>query len=270
MTESDLMAAPFDTATPNMARMYDYWLGGKDNFEADRRAADAVRAVRPEVTEQALDNKKFLTRAVRYVAEHGVRQFIDVGAGLPTSPATADSVTPAWLATHEAAAVTADPVVAYVDNDPVAVLHSQALLTGSGAGIVAVEADMRDPAGILAHPAIHGAGFDPGVPACVILACVLHFVDAPAARDIVSAFARALAPGSCLIASVGFSRDTAFASTYNAQQGARIYAHSWDEIIGFFGGLELIPPGITDTASWPLTPAAERSSMIAGGIARRD
>jgi O-methyltransferase involved in polyketide biosynthesis len=264
------MAVPFDTATPNMARMYDYWLGGKDNFEADRQAAEAVRAVRPNVSEQALDNKKFLTRAVRYVAERGVRQFIDVGAGLPTSPSAADGTTPAWLATHEAAVVTADPVVAYVDNDPVAVLHSQALLTGSRAGIVAVEADMRDPASILTHPGIRGAGFEPSVPPCVILACVLHFVDARAARDIVTAFTRALAPGSYLIASVGFSRDTAFASTYNAQQGPRIYAHSWDEITGFFAGLELIPPGLTDTASWPLTPPAVKSSMIAGGIARRN
>ena len=77
---------PFDTAEPNVARMYDYWLGGTDNYEADREAAEAVRRLRPNVAEQALDNKRFQTRAVTYVAGHGVRQFLDVGSGLPTSP----------------------------------------------------------------------------------------------------------------------------------------------------------------------------------------
>jgi O-methyltransferase involved in polyketide biosynthesis len=172
------MTQPLDTTKPNIARMYDYWLGGKDNFEVDRKAAEAVRERRPDVAEQALDNKKFLTRAVTYVAGQGVRQFLDIGSGLPTSPARTGNQAP-WLSTHEAAgAAIADPVVAYVDYDPVAVLHSQALLTGGSRQVVAVDGDMRDPAAILAHPEIRGAGFDPNAPACVILACVLHFVDA--------------------------------------------------------------------------------------------
>ncbi|MDQ2814736.1 MAG: SAM-dependent methyltransferase [Actinomycetota bacterium] len=175
------------------------------------------------MAEHALANKKFLTRAVFYVASHGVRQFLDVGAGLPTSPARAGSPAP-WLATHRAAGtVLADPVVAYVDYDPVAVAHSQALLTeaGSGPQVVAVGGDMRDPAAILAHHDIRAAGFDPNVPACVILACVLHFVDAQTADAIVTA-AEALAPGSYLVISVGFAKGQGgddFASTYNAQGG---------------------------------------------------
>ena len=109
--------------------MYDYWLGGKDNYEADRKAADAVREFRPAIAEQALDNKRFLTRAVGYVAAQGVRQFLDIGAGLPTSPTAGG--TAGWVATHRAAGqVVAEPVVAYVDYDPVAVAHSRALLIG--------------------------------------------------------------------------------------------------------------------------------------------
>jgi S-adenosyl methyltransferase len=118
---------PFDTTKPNVARMYDYWLGGTDNFEAGREAAEAVRRVRPNVGEQALDNKRFQTRAVTYVAGHGVRQFLDVGSGLPTSPVRTPGTEPQWLATHDAARrVMPDAMVAYVDHDPVAVRHSRA------------------------------------------------------------------------------------------------------------------------------------------------
>src|SRR3989442_796273 len=94
---------PFDTTKPNVARMYDYWLGGKDNFEADRGAAEAVRQLRPNVAEQALDNKRFQTRAVTYVAGHGVRQFLDVGSGLPTSPVRTPGTEPLWRATPQGA-----------------------------------------------------------------------------------------------------------------------------------------------------------------------
>jgi O-methyltransferase involved in polyketide biosynthesis len=269
------MAVSPDAATPNIARMYDYWLGGKDNFAVDRQAADAVRDAHPQVAEQALDNKRFLTRAVREVAGHGIRQFIDVGSGLPTSPGTSISGQdgPAWLATHEAAgAEVSRPVVAYVDYDPVAVRHSRALLAQGRDGVVAVQADMRDPAAILHDERVRGAGFDLGAPACVILACVLHFVPGDEARDIVARFARELAAGSYLIVSVGFARadsGAGFVRTYNAQQGPRIYGHSWATITGFFDGLTLLPPGLTDTACWPEPEPGERPSFIAGAVARK-
>jgi O-methyltransferase involved in polyketide biosynthesis len=268
---------PADTTKPNIARMYDYWLGGKDNFQADREAAEAVRERRPNVADQALDNKRFQTRAITYVAGQGVRQFLDIGSGLPTSPVRAEGVAPLWLATHEAArAVVADAVVAYVDYDPVAVAHSQALLASGSSQVAAVGGDMRDPEAILAHDDIRGAGFSLAVPACVILCCVLHFLDAETAKGVVTRFARALAPGSYVIISVGFGRGRAgdeFASTYNAQDGSRIYSHSWEEIAAMFDGLELVPPGIADSATWraewPRTARAEQDSMILAGVGRR-
>jgi O-methyltransferase involved in polyketide biosynthesis len=266
------MTMPFDTTRPNMARMYDYWLGGKDNFEADRKAAQAVREVRPNVAEQAFDNKRFQTRAVSYVAGQGVRQFVDIGSGLPTSPVQVAGGTPLWLATHEAArSVIPDALVAYVDVDEVAVLHSQALLAGGSSQVVAVAGDAHDPLAILGHDEIRGAGFDLAAPACVVLACVLHFMDAQTARDIVATLAAALAPGSYVVISVGWAPGQSgreFASAYNAQSGPRIYSHSWEEITAMFGGLELVPPGLATAPAWragsePSAPP-EQASIVAG------
>jgi O-methyltransferase involved in polyketide biosynthesis len=187
--------------------MYDYWLGGKDHFEADRRAAEAIRRTRPNVAEQALGNKKFQTRAVSYVASHGVRQFVDIGSGLPTSPVQEDGQAPLWRSTHEAATgVVPDAVVAYVDYDPVAVLHSQVFLAKGTSRVVAISGDMRGPEAILGHHEVRGAGFDLREPACVILGCVLHFVDAETADGIVGRLTGMLAPGSYLVISVGYAR----------------------------------------------------------------
>jgi hypothetical protein len=267
----------FDTTKPNVARVCDYWLGGTHNFEVDRMAAEAVRQFRPNVTEQALDNRRFQTRAVTYVAGHGVRQFLDIGPGLLTSPVRKPGGEPSWLATHEAArAVMPDATVAYVDHDPIAVLHSQTLLSGGPPEVVAVGGDMRDPKAILTNDKIRAAGFDLDAPACVVLACVLHFVDAETARDIVSTFAQALAPDSYVVISVGFGQGRAgtdFASTYNAQDGPRIYAHLWEEITGLFGDLELVPPGIVEASAWLQGPPdmvpGERANMIVAGVGRR-
>jgi SAM-dependent methyltransferase len=268
---------PLDMTKPNIARMYDYWLGGKDNFEADREAAEAIRRQRPNIAEQALDNKKFQTRAISYVAGQGVRQFLDIGSGLPTSPVRAEGAAPLWLATHEAARdVIPDAMVGYVDYDPVAVAHSQALLASGGRQVVAVDGDMGDPEAILSHPGIRQAGLRLDVPACVILCCVLHFLDAETAHGVVARFARALAPGSYLIISIGWAKGQDgqdFASTYNAQDGSRIYAHSRDDITAMFDGTDLVPPGIVDCATWRVDPApagpADQTSMILGAVARR-
>jgi O-methyltransferase involved in polyketide biosynthesis len=270
------MTTPFDSTKPNTARIYDYWLGGKDNFEVDRRAAEAVRSVRPDVAEMAVANRQFQTRAVTYAAGQGVRQFLDVGSGLPTSPVRVADAEPVWLPTHEAVrAVIPDALVAYVDNDPVAVLHSGTLLADGSREVVTVLGDMRDPAAVVAHDDVRQAGFDPGAPACVVLGCVLHFTDAATARAIVSGFAGALAAGSYVIISVGYGRGRAgedFASAYNAQDGTRIYSHSLEEITAMFTGLELIPPGIAEAAAW--RPGREwaglpdRSNMILAGVGR--
>ena len=268
---------PLDATKPNTARMYDYWLGGKDNFEADREAAEAIRQRRPNVADQALDNKKFQTRAISHVAGQGVRQFLDVGSGLPTSPVRGEGAAPLWLATHEAArAVLPDAMVAYVDYDPVAVAHSQALLAAGDQQVVAVGGDMGDPGAILADEDIRRAGFSLDAPACVILCCVLHFLDARTAKGVVDGFTRALAPGSYLIISIGYGPGRAgqeFASTYNAQDGSRIYSHTWADIAALFDGLDLVPPGIVDCATWGVQPPpaapADQASMILGAVARR-
>jgi S-adenosyl methyltransferase len=271
------LMTPLDVTKPNIARMYDYWLGGKDNFEADREAAEAIRQRRPNIAEQALDNKKFQTRAITYVAGQGVRQFLDIGSGLPTSPVRAEDAAPLWLATHEAArAVVPDAMVGYVDYDPVAVAHSQALLASGSQQVVAVDGDMGDPEAILSHPGIRQAGLRLDIPACVILGCVLHFLDAETAHDVVARFARALAPASYLIISIGWAQGQDghdFASTYNAQDGSRIYAHSRDDITAMFDGTDLVAPGIVDCATWWVDPApagpADQTSMILGAVARR-
>ena len=271
------MTTPIDTTKPNIARIYDYWLGGKDNFEADRKAAEEIRRVRPNVAEQALDNKKFQTRAVTYVAGLGIRQFVDLGSGLPTSPVQEWGRPPLRLPTLEAASgAEGDPVVAYVDSDPVAMRHSRAMLASGSSRVVAVAGDMREPEKILAHDQIRDAGFRRDEPACVILGCVLHFVDAATAHGIVATLAGALAPGSYLVISVGFGagrEGSDFARTYNDQDGPRIYAHSWDQIMAMFDGLDLVPPGVVDVSVWrperPEVTPTKRSNMIVGGVGRR-
>lgn len=213
--------------------MRNYWLGGTDNFEADRQAGQAIQAVRPGIADHARENKQFLTRAVTYLAAHGIRQFLDVGAGLPTSPARDGEAAPLWRATHEAArAVVPDATVAYLDHDPVAVEHSRRVLAAQSgvdlAGVVATGGDMLEPEAILADPAVRAAGFDPAEPAGVLLACVLHFVPEPVARDVVARFHRALAPGSYLVVSIGYGQGQAgqdFTRTYNSQDGSQIYSH---------------------------------------------
>ena len=169
---------PFDTTRPNIARVWDYWLGGKENFAADRELAEKMLAVHPVSAQMARENRQFLGRAVSYVAARGVRQFIDVGAGLPTA-----------LNTHDIARrVDPEARVAYVDNDPVVISHARSLLAKSP-GVIAVPGDMRDPGRILADAGLAEL-IDLAEPACVILSGVLHFADAGTARGVAAAFAR--------------------------------------------------------------------------------
>jgi SAM-dependent methyltransferase len=251
----------FDPAKPNVARVWDYWLGGKDNFAADRELAEKMLAVHPISAQMARENRQFLGRAVSYVAARGVRQFIDVGAGLPTA-----------LNTHEIAQrVTPGARVAYVDNDPVVISHARSLLAKSP-GVIAVPGDLRDPGSILGDAGLTEL-IDLAEPACVILSAVLHFSEAAAAREVAATFARAVAPGSYLIISVGSGDESEgenFASAYTA---ARIYIHSVAEIMSFFGGLELVPPGVGPVRSWhgdePADARRERTATFLCGVARK-
>ena len=235
-------AEPFETQAPNIARVYNYWLGGKDHHAADREAADSVLADFPEVTLVARANRDFVTRAVRHVAGQGIVQFIDVGAGLPAAPAV-----------HESAQqIAPDARVAYVDNDPLVLAHARALLAG-GPGVAVVNGDMRDPEAILGSRALRGL-IDLDQPVCVLLASVLHFLPADQADATVAALRNRMSPGSYLIISAGTSTGTdprlirclqsAYAHT------APVTGRTADEIAAWFEGFSLARPGLVDVWTW--------------------
>jgi SAM-dependent methyltransferase len=180
----------FDPSRPNIARIYDYWLGGKDNFVADREEAERLIGVYPRLPLLARQSRLFLARAVQWLAGQGVTQFLDLGCGLPTGQNTHQS----------AQAVQPDCRVVYVDADPVVISHAQALLRGPG--VTAIHGDLAEPSEILAelrarHP------INLAEPTVVILAMVLHFFDAATAHDIVATFARTVTPGSYFVLSMG-------------------------------------------------------------------
>jgi S-adenosyl methyltransferase len=249
--------AASDPAKPNVARVYDYLLGGTTNFAADRAEAARLVAEDSRLPELARDNRAFLTRAVTYAADRGVRQFIDVGAGLPTSPST-----------HETAeTVLPDARVAYVDNDPVVISHARSLLPNR-ARIVAVPGDLRDPAAILHDPALTSL-IDLAEPVCVLLVAVLHFLDASTARHATATFTKAMAPSSYLVLSVGQAAPGRVTRLRRAYTAARLHHHSRDVIEGFCTGLDLLPPGLTDACSWAGPPQPTSSPPAEpGGPAR--
>jgi S-adenosyl methyltransferase len=232
----------FDTSRPNIARVYDYWLGGKDNFEADREEAQRLLQIYPDLRRLARDNRLFLRRAVHWLAaDCGIRQFLDIGSGLPTANNTHDV----------AQAAAPDSKVAYVDKDPMVVLHAGALLA-DGHDVIAVRGDAAEPAAILADPRVNTL-VQPGRPHAVILAAVLHFFSLAAARRIITEFASLAAPGSYVIISVG-SSGSRLAREYAA---GTLHDHSFDEIRTLLAGLEIIdPPGLVEARHWaPRTPA---------------
>jgi O-methyltransferase involved in polyketide biosynthesis len=252
---------PFDPTRPNIARVWDYWLGGKENFAADRELAEKMLAVHPVSARMARENRQFLGRAVSYVADRGVRQFIDVGAGLPTA-----------LNTHQIARrVDPEARVAYVDNDPVVISHARSLLAKS-AGVIAVPGDMRHSGRILADPGLADL-IDLAEPCCLIFSAVLHFADAQTAREVATAFARAVAPGSYLIISVGSGSRSEGENFTTAYTAARIHIHSPEEIASFFGDLELVPPGVVPVRSWfgngPAPTLKPRTATFLGGVATK-
>ena len=256
------MTAGFDPGTPNMARVYDYWLGGKDHFPADRAEAERLLAIYPPLRNLVKENRAFITRAVTWAALHGIGQFVDLGAGLPASPAV-----------HQAArAVQPTARVAYVDTDPVVLSHARALLATSD-GVTAVAADLRDPGAVLADPELCSV-IDPARPVCVILGAVLHFMDAGAARTVTAGYARLMAPGSCLVISVASFDDESLgkqlAEEYTA---AAWHNHTPDDIASFFAGLELVGPGVTEAQTWrawtPQPVLRHREGHVLAGVARR-
>jgi O-methyltransferase involved in polyketide biosynthesis len=265
----------FDPSKPSAARIYDYLLGGKDHFAADRHAAQRLVSALPDAAIAARANRAFLTAAVRYVARRGIGQYIDIGAGLPTSPNV-----------HESArAVVPAARAAYVDNDPVAVVHARALLA-TDESVIVIDADARKYEAILTDPRL-GALFDLSEPVCVLFVSMLHFLTADEADTIVAAFRERMAPGSYLVISAGHQENYQVREQVQAahEQVQAAYADTTvltgrpaAEIAAYFDGFDLVPPGVAPVTEWPLeepdagqrprpgqaSPAPLKASMLAG------
>jgi S-adenosyl methyltransferase len=261
-----LMPGPgLDTGIPNIARIYDCLLGGKDNYAMDREAAQALTAALPGAARAARDNRDFLARAVRYLAgPAGISQFLDIGTGLPVGGHV-----------HEIAqAVNPAARVAYADNDRVVVARAAALLAGA-ANVTAVECDVRYPRHLLTLPAIR-ALIDFGQPVAVLLVAVLHFVpDVESPWAIARCIIDHLAPGSYVVISHVTSDEAPAEAIDKAREiydGALVRgaARSRDDIEALFDGLELLPPGVTDVAAWrSRRPGPAELALFYAGIGRK-
>ena len=267
MTGPNRVLNGIDTATPNIARIYDYLLGGKDNFAADREAAKRLIQAIPDAAKIARDNRSFLGRVVRYLAiEGGIRQFLDLGSGLPTHANV-----------HELAhGVAPTARVVYVDNDPMVASHWRALLA-SGDQVGMVPGDLRDPAGILHDPAVRGL-LDLGQPIAVLCTSTLHFIaDEAEPHKIIADYRDRVAPGSYLAISHGTleadaSREIERAQGVYRQASSQLHVRSLPEVQRFFDGLEPAEPGLTWITQWrpePGTAPTGRQLSLRGGIARK-
>jgi O-methyltransferase involved in polyketide biosynthesis len=251
---------PFDPTQPNIARAYDYLLGGKDHFPPDRALAGRLLALYPGVRQMVKENRRFLVRALDHVLTQEISQYVDLGAGLPTSPAVHEIVR-----RHRSTAS-----VVYVDNDPVVLNHLRALAVNGDDHVDAVAGDVATPAAVAV--AVQATGLiDWGKPVCLILAMVLHFQDAATARQVTAAYIAALAPGSHVIITVACGEPAIgeqITRTYNA---APVFNHTPADIASFFTGLDLIQPGIADARAWKPgwhTPAPfqQRPGRVLAGI----
>ncbi len=234
-----------DPSVPNVARMYDYYLGGKDNFEADRAAAEQMIALLPNVRRIARDNRRFLIKAVQESIDQGVRQFLDIGAGLPTQQNV-----------HQVALEAApDSRVVYVDNDPVVLTHARALLADNPQTIV-VDGDLRDPKSILTNPAVT-AHIDFSQPVAVLLVAVLHFIpDDAEVTQIIERLRDAMAPGSHLVISHSFDGEV---DEHRRTEGRAVYARTGtgsitsrtvEHIQGYLHDMEILEPGVIPVEGW--------------------
>ena len=267
-----IWAGRIDTTVAHPARRYNYWLGGKDNFAADRESGDKIASVYPPIKTAARENRAFLQRAVRYLAaEAGIRQFLDVGTGIPT----ADN-------THEVAqGIAPESRVAYVDNDPIVLTHARALLQSSPEGATAyLDADLREPERILGDPQLRSV-LDLSKPVALMLIAIVHFLqDAEQPHKIVRRLLDALAPGSFLVMSHGTLDLIPPHILARAADHVAVGRVSFDmiprpleEVSRFFDGLEVVEPGIVPVTEWrPTVPESERPSLaeaaIYGGVAR--
>jgi hypothetical protein len=258
---------PFDTSKAHQARMYDYALGGKDNYAADRAAVEAVLKVWPEIVFTARANRAFLGRVIRYLAgEAGIRQFLDLGTGIPTAGNT-----------HQVAqAIAPETRVVYVDYDPVVLAHARALLTGSEAGATEyIDADLRDTGSILAQA---GQLLDFTKPVAVTLISILHAIpDADDPHAIVARLMNAVPAGSYL----ALSHTGSDLLTADVQQGIKNVIGSSgqqqysnrtrEQVARFFAGTDLVEPGLVRVEEWRPEPGADdtRKSALWAAVGRK-
>jgi SAM-dependent methyltransferase len=257
-----------DLRRPSAARVYDYFLGGAHNFAVDRELAEQIAAMTPNIGQTMRSNRAFLRRAVRFLTDNGVGQFLDVGSGIPTVGNV-----------HEVAQTAApDSKVIYIDVDPVAVAHSEAILAGNDNTAV-ICADLREPDRIMAE-ARKLALFDFDQPVALLLAGVLHFVpDEGEPGAAVSALARALAPGSYLLISHatgdGQPVEVIEAQSLSARTATQIILRPRAQIEAYFDGFTLVEPGLVFIPSWrpePGEPVEEHPERVGAyaGVGRKD
>jgi hypothetical protein len=265
--EPDGTDSRFDVGVAHVARVYDYWLGGKDNFAADRAAGEKTVAVYPGIRLSARANRAFLARAVRYLAgAEGIRQFLDIGTGLPTANNT-----------HEIAqAVAAESRIVYVDNDPLVLAHARALLTSCPEGVTAyLDADLRDTHAIIEQAT---KTLDFTQPVAIMLMAILHYIpDEALARQIVTSLIESVPAGSFLtISHAGsdlFPADIgAFEESLNKHlPGDPHTARTHDGVTRFFDGLELLAPGVVRVSEWRPEPHedAHAHTTLWGGVGQK-
>jgi S-adenosyl methyltransferase len=255
-----------DTSVAHISRVYDYWLGGKDNFAVDRIAAEQVIAAFPDIIRSARGNRAFLGRAVRYLVDEArVRQFLDIGTGLPAANNT-----------HEVAQAAApESRVVYVDNDPVVLSHAKALLASGPDGATAyVDADLRDPETILAAAA---EVLDFSRPVAIMLVAILqHISDEDNPHQIVARLLAAVPSGSYLALShpardIEAAAMAEIADRMNETVAEKVTFRTQAEVLRFFDGLELVEPGLVPVPRWRPASDLEASSptVMWGGIGRK-
>ena len=263
--EAARRAPGFDPRVAQSARVYDYWLGGKDNFEADRIAGEQAVAAYPAIRTSARANRAFLARTVSYLAgQRGIRQFLDIGVGLPAAPNT-----------HEVAqSIAPQARVVYVDNDPMVICHARALLAGGPQGVTAhVDADLRDTGTVLTRAA---AVLDLGQPVAVLLLAVLEYLPGlDEVRQILDRLIAAMPPGSFLVISHAASdihpgKMAEMTRRLNGHlAGASYGGRPRDVITGFFDGLHQVDPGVVKVTQWhpPSPMQAATAAFHWGGVA---
>ena len=255
-SDDEQPAVTLDTTVPHSARVWNYWLGGKDNFAPDRELGEQIVQFFPDIRDIARESRRFLARAVRYLAaEAGIRQFLDIGTGLPT----ADN-------THQVAQhINPESRIVYVDNDPLVLVHARALLTGTPQGVTSyLDADVHDPDAIL-----QGAKeiLDFGEPIALMMLGILgNVVHYEQARSIVDQLVSALPAGSYLVVNDGTNvvnpeaRDEA--TRISIKVGSPYIARHPDQIAAFFHGLDLVEPGVVSSSRWRPDPDNKDPAMV--------